>query len=86
MTWINTPRKLKKNFPKAKPDDSDLEEEFKGKRVLREDESDSEGRHEMKRIPENEKVLYFTDADYQQRVPPPRYQQVKNLEMLAMSA
>jgi len=86
FTWSNTPKKLKKNFPKAKPEDSDLEEELKSKRWLREDESDSEGRDLTKRVPENEKVLQFTDADYQLRVPPPRYQQIKNLEMLAMSA
>jgi len=73
MTWLNTPKKYKKNFPKGKPDDSDLEEELKGKRFLREDESDSEELDALKRIPESEKVLYFTDVDYQQRVPPPRY-------------
>ena len=64
MTWLNTPKKLKKNFPRAKMEDSDLEEEMKSKRFVRDDESDSEGREEMKRVPENEKVLYFTDADY----------------------
>lgn len=86
MTWINTPKKYKRNFPKPQYEDSDLEEEQKGKRFVREDESDSEGLDENKKVPENEKILYFTDSDYQQRVPPPRYQQVKNLEMLAMAA
>jgi len=64
MTWINTPKKMKKNYPKAKPDDSDLEEDSKSRRFLRDDESDSEGKNELKRVPENEKVLYFTDKDY----------------------
>lgn len=73
MTWLNTPKKFKKNFPRAKLEDSDLEDEMKQKRFIRDDESDSEGREESKKIPENEKVLYFTDADYQQRVPPPRF-------------
>jgi len=85
MTWINTPKKMKKNFPKRKPEDSDAEDS-KNQKVLREDESDSDGVDEKKKVPENEKVLYFTDKDYQIRVPPPRYQQVKNLEMLAISA
>jgi len=72
QTWINTPKKLKRNFPKEKPEDSDAEED--PRKRLRDDESDSEGRDLTKKVPENEKVLYFTDADYQQRVPPPRYQ------------
>jgi hypothetical protein len=63
-TWANTPKKIKKNFPRAKAEDSDVEEEMKQKKWLREDESDSEGRNPLKKIPENEKVLYFTDADY----------------------
>lgn len=61
MTWINTPKKLKINFPKAKPEDSDLEDDPKNKRQTRADESDSEGRNEQKKVPDSEKVLYFTD-------------------------
>jgi hypothetical protein len=63
MTWINTPKKLKKNFPKVKQEDSDVEESKKGK-VVRPDESDSDGVDPKKKIPESEKVLYFTDVDY----------------------
>lgn len=72
MTWMHTPKKLKKNVPK-RAEDSDADEShgpFK-----REDESDSE-----------DGVLYFLDGDYAQRVPNPRYQQVKTLELMAMSA
>lgn len=64
MTWLNTPKKLKKNFPKAKQEDSDYEDDPRNKRFIRDDESDSEGRDESKRVPESEKVLYFTDKDY----------------------
>ena len=49
-----------------------------GEPILREDESDTEG--------DNNKVLYFTDKDYQMRAPAPKYQQVKTIEMLAMAA
>lgn len=74
MTWLNTPKKLKKNFPKAKADDSDMEEDKSNlKRHLRQDESDSEDQDPVKRVAESEKVLYFTDSEYQSRVPPPRY-------------
>jgi hypothetical protein len=65
MTWLNTPKKLKRNFPRAKPEESDIDEETKGKRILREDESDSEGLNALKRVPESEKVLFFIDNDYQ---------------------
>lgn len=47
-----------------------------GEPVLREDESDGE---------DENKVLYFTDKDYVNRAPAPKYQQVKTLEMLAMA-
>ena len=50
MTWINTPKKLKKNFPK-KVDEDGLANGY------REDESENEE--------ESNKVLYFTDKDFQ---------------------
>ena len=80
MTWINTPKKLRKHFPKKSTDDSDIDEDQHKK--LREDESETED------DPSNpgNKVLYFTDQDFASRVPSPRYQQVKTLEQLAMSA
>ena len=81
-TWAHTPKKLKKNFPRPRPEDSEAEDA----RRPREDESDSEGRDPAKRPPEGEKVLYFTDKEFKARVPPPRYQQIKNVEMLAMAA
>ncbi len=49
---------------------------------MREDESETE---DDPSNPAN-KVLYFLDKDYQMRVPLPRYQQLKTLEMLALSA
>lgn len=64
-TWAHTPKKLKKNFPRPKPEDSDMEE----KKQLREDESDSENAL----VADGDKVLYYTDKDYGSRVPPPRY-------------
>lgn len=81
MTWINTPKKLKKHFPKKQVDDSDAEED-NSRPHLRDDESETED------DPTNlgNKVLYFTDQDFQQRVPSPRYQQIKTIEMMAMSA
>ena len=48
MTWINTPKKYKKNFPKK------AGEEGEG---LREDESDTED-------DSGNKTLYFTDKDF----------------------
>jgi nucleoside-diphosphate-sugar epimerase len=71
MTWINTPKKLRKNFPKNLDDE--------GATVLRDDESDSEA-------DADQRVLYFTDKDVQQRAPPPKYQQLKTIETLAMAA
>jgi hypothetical protein len=67
MTWINTPKKLKKNQPKSSVDDSDIDEQ-EAKR-LKEDESETE---DDPNNPMN-KVLYFLDKDYQSRVPPPRF-------------
>jgi hypothetical protein len=58
MTWINTPKKFKKNFPKKVDEDGQ-------ESGLREDESETED--------ESNKVLYFTDKDFQQRSPPPKY-------------
>ena len=49
---------------------------------MREDESATE---DEPGNPEN-KVLYFTEGDFQKRVPPPRYQQLKSLEIMAMAA
>ena len=80
MTWVHTPKKLKKNFPKKMTDDSESEEN-KGNR-LRDDESETE---DDPSNPDN-KVLYFTDQDFQKRVPSPRYQQIKNLEIMAMAS
>jgi hypothetical protein len=60
MTWLNTPKKLKKNFPKPKVEDSDTEHTVNKKRP---DESDSDGKAKH-HVPDNEKVLYFTDAEY----------------------
>jgi hypothetical protein len=56
MTWMNTPMKLMKHFPKQVPEDSDVEE----MNTVREDESETE---DDPLNPAN-KVLYFTDADY----------------------
>ncbi len=54
MTWINTPKKFKKNRPKPKVEDSDIEDsKFLGKFS---DESDSEAL--------DDKVLYFTDKEF----------------------
>lgn len=79
MTWINTPKKIKKNLPKPDIDDSEADDE---PTKLRADESETE---DDPNNPAN-KVLYFTDKDFSNRVPAPRYQQVKTLEMVAMSA
>lgn len=58
MTWINTPKKLKRHFPSKKADESDIEEHEKNK--LRDDESETED------DPSNpgNKVLYFTDNEF----------------------
>ena len=72
MSWINTPKKIKKNYVQVK-DDSDLEETR-----LREDESDREEDAKTKQ-------LYYLDSDFNSRVPYPRYQSHKNLEQLALS-
>ena len=70
MTWLNTPKKLMKNFPRPKVEDSEIEKSHIKRRT---DESDSDGKSKH-HVPDNEKVLYFTDAEFAQRVPPPRYQ------------
>ena len=60
MTWLNTPKKMKKNFPKPKVEDSDTEIPVNKKRP---DESDSDGKAKH-HVPDSEKVLYFTDNEY----------------------
>lgn len=49
---------------------------------MRDDESETE---DDPKNPGN-KVLFFTDSDFQQRVPSPRFQQIKTLEMMALAA
>jgi len=59
MTWVRTPKKLRKQFPKKNVgDDSELEESMASK--LREDESETE---DDPANPGN-KVLYFLDKDF----------------------
>ena len=60
MTWLNTPKKLLKNFPRPKVDESDAE---KSQIKKRSDESDTDGKSKH-HVPDNEKVLYFTDAEF----------------------
>lgn len=76
MTWTNAAKKLKKNFPKKVGDEALAEG------ALRDDESETE---DDPNDPEN-KVLYFTDKDLLQRAPPPKYQQIKSIETLAMAS
>ena len=58
MTWIRTPKKLKKNRPKRQEiDDSDAEAEANRQK---EDESETEDEPGK---PDN-KVLYFLDKDF----------------------
>lgn len=51
MTWVNTPKKVKKASDGAQRDDESESEEANGS-----------------------KVLYFTDKDFSQRTPSPKYQ------------
>lgn len=62
MTWINTPKKLKKNQPKNTKDDESEEEslDLKKRKIVKDDESESD-ENESKKVPEGENVLYFTD-------------------------
>lgn len=81
MTWMRTPKKLKKNMPKkTEQDDSETEEMLLSK--IREVESETEDDP----LNPGNKVLYFQDKDFNLRVPSTKYQQVKTLEMVALSA
>ena len=80
--WTGTALKLKKHQPKRPVEDSDPDVSAALQQSLLEEESETE---DDPSDPGN-KVLYFTDTDYAQRVPPPKYQQVKAIENMAMAA
>ena len=63
MTWLNTAKKLKKNFPAKVVEEGSLSSR------LRDDESETED------DPSNpaSKTLYYTDKDFNLRAPQPRY-------------
>ena len=66
MTWINTPKKVKKEQKTAQSATEDSSSAVPAEKQ-KEDESETEedGAH---------KVQYFTDQDHSQRVPSPKYQ------------
>jgi hypothetical protein len=84
MSWVNTPKKVVPTVPKKQEEQQPATQRSSAVTSprLKDDESETE---EDPDYP-GHKTLYFLDKEFNVRSPSPKYQQVKTIETLAISA
>lgn len=91
MTWVNTPPK----FEEEKAEDEGEGEGEEGENAEEEEEEEDEEEQAEENAEEGEddedkpkkkKVLFYKESDYHLRVPHSKFQHLKTLETVAMSA
>ncbi|CDW80676.1 dpy-30 motif family protein [Stylonychia lemnae] len=89
MTWICTPKKFIEKYEESSDEEMNITSDRNlNKDLATEDDIQVQRQYKQSSKLKQKFVVYepFVDKDFQNRVPPPRYQQHKNVENLLMTA